>query len=198
MNAVEACNIFAEDIELKVDTVAGAEGSEVGVLESVRYDGYAEVSGGGIADGEANPVDCDGSFLDGEVALCFELARYAVCECEDMAAVDFGDAVADGGAVDMSLYDVSVEAAVDFHGALEIDAVAGPEVAEIASAERLVDGSDGVSGVGMKLYDGKAHAVVSYRLVDGELIGKAAFYTEMAVGALIGDCYYCSCFFYYS
>lgn len=112
---LEGGDVFAEDVEFEVDVGAEGDAAEVGVLHGIGDDGYAEGAGGGVAHGEADAVDCDGAFFDGEVSAAAHFGGDVVGEAEVAGAVDVFDLVADGGAVHVALDDVAVQAAVHYH-----------------------------------------------------------------------------------
>lgn len=169
----EAGDVFADDVELKVDHGADFDVAEVGVGQGIGDDGHGEAVRPGVADGERNAIDRDGAFFDGEVASLHELAGHFVGKGELYGAVELAALDAAGGAVNMALHYVSVEAFVHHHGALKVDAVAGAQEAEVGAAESFFDGGDGVGRLlGQERGDGEAHSVVGHGLVDFEVVGE--------------------------
>ena len=98
----------------------------------------------------------------------------------------------------MTLHDMSVESAVDFHGSLEIDEVADLEVAEIGAVEGLADCGHGIGVVVMERYDGEAYAVVGHTLVDMQLRGEITCQTDMKIFPFAGKPCDAGCALYYS
>ena len=78
---------------------------------------------------------------------------------------------------------MAVQTAVHHHAALHVHAVAGLEQPEVAAAESLLNGCDGV-GVAGNGHDGKADAVMGHRLVDFQLVGKRASEREVQIAAI--------------
>ena len=54
-----AGNVFADDVEFEVDGCSYLNGMEIGVVVGVWDNANLEGVGCGIADGEADAVDCD-------------------------------------------------------------------------------------------------------------------------------------------
>ena len=98
-------------------------------------------------------------------------------------AVEVAAFEADGGGVDMSLDDMSIEAAVHDEASFEVDEVAGFPVAEIGLFECLFDGGDAVEVV-FYFFDGEANAVMGYALVDPEFGGDGGLDPECFIGAV--------------
>ena len=106
------------------------------------------------------------------VHLCAHVVVDVVLKLEVSRAVDILDVGTHGGAVDMSLHDMAVEAAAEFHRALQIHQVARLQVAQVRAVESLLYGGDLVGAVGVEGHHGQAHTVVSHRLVYAQLVGK--------------------------
>ena len=123
LQLLQAGDVFAEDIELKVDDGAYVDVAKVGMLEGVGDDGHLEGIAGGIADSEADTIDGDAAFVDGEVALLGHLAIFWVFEGEIGGAVGIVHCDTSGSFVNMALHNMTVEASVHKHGALYIDFV---------------------------------------------------------------------------
>ena len=98
----------------------------------------------------------------------------------------------------MPLHYMAVEAAVHQHGALEVHEVAGRELPDIGAVESFLYRRHGVAIVGLNVYHGKAYAVVRYRLVDMQLVGKRAPNREVHIAASAFNRRHHGCFFYYS
>lgn len=170
----QPCQIFADDIKLYIHTLANCDGMEVCVLESVRDNGHAERIELAVAYGKAHTVDRDRAFLDRHISFCGKLGANIVLKRKVTAAISFLYICADGGGVDMALYDVPVKASVHQHRALKVYFVSGLEISEIRAFEGLAYRSDSVSIVSAKSDHSEAYAIVSHRLVDVELVGETA------------------------
>lgn len=132
----EACallGVFGEDVDFKIEWIAGLEGVEIGGGVGVGDDGDGDlcfpcrgvVDGG---DGEGDAFDGDGAFFD-DVAG----ERCGRGEVEEPVGV-FGCALSDGGesvevadAVDVALHDVSAEWGAGRGGEFQVDLRAGLE-----------------------------------------------------------------------
>jgi ABC-type sulfate transport system permease component len=98
----------------------------------------------------------------------------------------------------MSLNDVSVQASVHHHAALKIHQVARLQQAEVAAVESLLYGSHGICTVAREVDNREAYAVVGYRLVDFQFVGKRAFERYVDVPAVLLYCGNLGRRFYYS
>ena len=152
--------VFTYKIEFQVDQAAGGDGLDIGMFEGIGDDGDVEFGSFDIEDGEADAIEADGAFFDDEVAEFF-----GEFEAKFPAAVLVGAFEAGGGGVDMSLDDVTVEAAVHDHTSFEVDEVAGLPGAQIGLFECLLDGCDAVEVV-FYFFHGEADAVVGEALID--------------------------------
>ena len=121
----------------------------------------------GVADREADAVDGHGALLHGAEAA----AAGFVAEGEVPTAVGVLAGGADGGLVDVSLNDMSVEQGIGFHRAFEIDQIADAEQPEVAAVEGLLHGRNGV-GIPGDVHHRQTNAVMCYALINFELGGK--------------------------
>ena len=133
--AEQLLGVLGDHVDLEVDPGAGLLDAERGLRERRRDERDGEVgllAVGDGADGEADAVDRDRALLD-DVAR--EVGRQRDAHQLPVLA---GGALQDGaGAVDVALHDVSAEAAVGDHRALQVDPVAGAQVGEAGAGERL-------------------------------------------------------------
>ena len=144
LKLLQSGDVFAEDVEFKVDDGAYTDVAEVGVLEGVGDDGDLEGVAGGVADGEADAVDGDGAFVDGEITLPGHLAVFGVFEGEVGGAVGIVHRDTLGRFIDMTLNDMTVESSIHQHGAFYIDFIADLQQTEVRAVEGLLHGGDGV------------------------------------------------------
>ena len=143
----QSADVFPDDVELQIDHRAFDDGVEVRQVVGVGDDGHLEAVRAGVADGEADAVDADRSFLDGHVALASHLRVSGVAEGVIPAAVGLAHVGADGRLVDVALDDVAVQATVHQHTALHVHTVAHVEQSEVGALQCLAHGSDGVGVV---------------------------------------------------
>ena len=141
-------------------------------------DGDIEFRSFDIKNGQAGAVEADGAFFYDEVAEFFWEFEGIFPAAVEVAAFD-----TDGSGIDVSLDDVSVEAAVHDEASFEVDEVSGLPVAEIGLFKCLFDRGNAVEVI-LYFFDGEASAVMGYALVNGQLLGDGGFYPECFVGAL--------------
>lgn len=152
------CDVFSEYIELQIDDCAFLDLVEICVLVGVWNDGDLERFWLRIYNREANAVDANRAFFDGDIVS----RSGRVFKSEIPTAVRWFKAEASGGLVDVPLNNVAVQAGVHLHTALEVDFIADGELAEIGLQESFFDGSNGVSFLRIiNLNDGQANAIVS-------------------------------------
>ncbi len=85
----------------------------------------------------------------------------------DRLPVLLADSVRDlADAVDVALDEVASEAVAEAQGALEVDAVAGGQFAEVGAPQRLGAGLE-AAGFAVVLDDGQAGAVDTHALAEG-------------------------------
>ena len=164
------------------------------MLECVGDDGHLEGVGSGIADGEGDPVDGDGTLVDGEVALEGHLPVFGILEGEVGGAVGIVHGDAACCLVDVSLHDVAVEPAVHEHGSLHVDLVAHLQQAEVGAVEGFLHGSDDVVRA-LDGNDGEAHTIVGDTLVNLQFVDKGACERKIDIPAVFPDGYDGSKFF---
>lgn len=80
--ALESCDIFAQNIEFDIHHGSYFDVAEVGVLSGVRDDGYGEGVVGWLAYGERNAVHGYAALIYGEVALARHLLVQFIFEGE--------------------------------------------------------------------------------------------------------------------
>ena len=191
---LEAGDVFAKDVELKVDNGADADVLEIGMFHSVRNDGYLESALRRIANGERHAVNGDRTLVDGEVAATRHLWRIVVLEGEIGGAVGIVQLDATSGLVYVALDDMAVETSVHQHGTLNVHLVANLQQSEVGTLQSLLHGGDGVSGLN-NVYDGEADAIVSDALVYFQFVDKGAGKGEVDVFPVTLDSYNGSEFF---
>ena len=155
------------------------------MLVGVGNDGHLEAVVLRVAHGEAHPVDGDRTLLNGHVAFGGHLGVEVVDEGVVAAAVDQVDSLAAGRLVYVALHDVSVEAAVHEHAALEIHLVAHLQRPQVGAVESLLYGGHGVA-VAVDVDHGEAHPVVGDALVYFQFVGKRTFEREMQIAVIAG------------
>lgn len=177
---LEARNVFADDVELKVDLRADFDVVEVGVVVGVGDDAHLEGVVGRVADGETDSIDGDAAFVYTEVSALGHRFVGGVAERETIAAFFalFGDA--GGGLVDVPLDDVPIKTSVHHHRALHIDCAAYGEPAEVGTLKSFVHRCHNIL-FAFAAHNGEADAIVSYALVDLEFVAKGAFEGEVYV-----------------
>ena len=190
----DAADVFADDVELEVDDAADFDLVEVGVFVGVGDDGHLEAVILRVAYGEAHAVDRYRALLDGHVAFGGHLGVEVVDEGVVAAAIDQVDSFATGCLVYVALHDVSVEAAVHEHAALEVHLVAYLERAQIGAVESLLYGGDGVA-VAVDVDHGEAYAVVCDALVYLQFVRERTLEREVQIAVIVFECYDGSGFF---
>ena len=146
---------------------------EIGVLESVGDNSHSEGIALGIAYRERHAIDCHAALVNSEISLVSHLGVNTIFKGEILAAVGVLDGCALGCAVNVSLNDMPVEAAVHHHRALHVHLVARLQHTEITAIERLFHRGHCIYSV-FNLHHSQAHAVVSHALVNLQLVGKRA------------------------
>ena len=167
----DATDVLADDVKFEVHHTALDNLVEIGMLMGIGYDGHLETAGLRIAHGEAHAVDRNGTFLDRRVTLAHHFGRGVIYKGIIPTAVDLFDTGATGGAIDMSLHDVSVETTVHEHTAFEVHLVADLQPTQITPVEGLLYGGHRV-GIAFDAYHGQAHTVMCHALVYFQLLGK--------------------------
>jgi len=147
------------------------------MFEGIGDDGNVEAGLFHVKDGKADTVETDGTLFDDEVGEFF-----GEFEAVFPAAIEVSSLGADGGGIDMPLYDVAVEAAVHDHASFEVDQVAGLPGFQVGLVERLFDGGDPV-GAFAQLFYSKADPVVGDALINFQFSGDGGFDPEGAIGA---------------
>ena len=149
----------------------------ISVFEGVWYDGDVKPGLFYIKDGEADAVEADGAFFYDEGSEFF-----GEFEAEFPAAVEVFPLGADGGGVNVSLNDVTVQASIHLEASFQIDQMSGLPGVEVGLLEGLFDGGDPV-GIVSDLFHGEADAVVGDTLVNFQFAGEGGSYPEGPVGA---------------
>ena len=72
--SLQACDVFAQDVELDVDNGSHFYVAEVGVVVSIGNDSHSEGVVGRLTDSERHTIDSDRTLVDSEVALASHLA----------------------------------------------------------------------------------------------------------------------------
>ena len=170
-------NIFSNHIEFQVDQAAGLDGLHIGMSERIGYDGHVKAGSFYIEDGEADAVEADGAFFDDEAGEFFR-----EFETEFPAAVQVFSFGADRGGVDVSLYDVTVEAAVHDQASFQIDQVVPLPAFQVGLLEGFLDGRDPVGAV-LYLFHGETDPVVRDALIYFQLSGYGGFDPEGTISA---------------
>ena len=179
----DAADVFADDVEFEVDGAAHLNLVEVGVLVGVGMMATWKLLSCEFAHGEAHPVDGDRTLLDGHVALwrpSWGRGRRRRCSSGCRRPGRFARS---GRLVYVALHDVSVEAAVHEHAALEIHLVAYLQRPQVGAVESLLYGGHGVA-VAVDVDHGEAHAVVGDALVYFQFVGKRTFKREMQIAVI--------------
>ena len=185
----EPGDVFPDHIEFQVDSGSGDNGLDIGMLESIGDDGDVKAVFFDVKDGKAGAVEGDGAFFDHEVAKF-----PGVFEAKVPAAVVFFDVGAGGRRVDVTLDDMSVQAAVEGHAAFEVDECAFLPGIEVAFSQRFIDGGYPV-GVFPYFLHGKADAVVGNALIDLEFGGEGGLDPECFIGSFgFGGLDFSKCF----
>lgn len=131
--ALQSCDIFAENIEFDIHHGSYFDVAEVGVLSGVRDDGYGEGVVGWLAYGERNAVHGYAALIYGEVAFARHLLVQFIFEGEVGRTVCILHVDALGGFIHVSLHDMAVQSAVHNHRALHVHLVAHLQQTEVAS-----------------------------------------------------------------
>ena len=159
---------------------------EVGVLPCEGDDAYLEGVACGTAYGEAHAVDRYASFIHAEVTLAYCFLAALVFEGELMASLLVVDGDAGGCLIYMTLHDVAVQPAVEYHAALHVDQITHLELSQIGAVECLAHGCYGILAV-LYLHHSEAHAVVCHALVYLQFLYKRAREGEVHVVLLCSD-----------
>ena len=127
-------------------------------------------------DREADPIDADRALVNDEGSeLRGEGDGEMVILPDPLVTEDFG---AD---IDMALHEVAAEPIPDTEGALEIDGIAGFQVAEIGEPQGLVEEVETHRPV-PHLRDGEARSVVGDAFAKGGLVGEGGLHPEFCAG----------------
>ena len=152
-------NIFSHHVEFKVHGSILCNIADVGVVVRVGNDGHGKFGFGNAEGRKADAVYADGAFFNNEVGKLRGKGKTVF-----PAPLAAGNRYAGGRGVHMSLHDVAVEAAIELHAPLEVDAVARLPGAEVGFAERFQDGGNAVHAA-PHLFNREAGAVVRQTLV---------------------------------
>ena len=169
--AVQSCDIFPKDVELKVDDRPDGDIRKVRVRSCIGNDGYLETIGSRFTDGERDPVDSDGTLINSEVSALHHFTVVRVFESEIGASVCIFHVDAFCSLVHVSLYDVAVQPAVHEHRPFDVHAVSYLKQPEVGPFEGFFHGSHRI-GVVLDAYDGEADTVMGNTLVDFQFIGE--------------------------
>ncbi len=181
LRSCQSGHVFSDHIELEVYDAARVYGLDIRVVEGIGDDGDIEPGLLHIEDGEADAIEANGAFFDDELGEF--LGEF---ETEFPAAVEVFAVEAGGGRIDMSLDDVSIEAAVHDQASFEVDEIAWLPLAEVGLFEGFFDGGDAVEVVLLFFYR-EADAVMGNALVDFEFVGNGGCDPECLVGAFAFD-----------
>ena len=165
----QALHVLGERIGLEVHAVADLERAEVGCLQG--FGNQADLKPRGALTGGRNGGDGQGHAGDGDGALLRQQGCQFGGQVETQGAPRLvrGDGCEGTDRIHVALHDVPVEAAAGGQATLQIDAVAGVQVAEVGAAQGLAHGV-GAELAGLQLVEvdsGEAYTV------DGE--GAAVF-----------------------
>ncbi len=127
-------NCFCEDVGFEVHGPAEWAAGEGGAVEGGGDEGHFKMIVFYGGDGEADAVEGDGALRDDKFG---EFGRGAEGQACFVGAVAPGEEF--GDAVDVALDDMAIEAGCGQERALEMDFVAGAEVAEVGEGEGLGD-----------------------------------------------------------
>ena len=105
--SLQACDVFAQDVELDVDNGFHFHVAEVGVVVSIGNDSHGEGVVGRLTDSERHTIDSDRTLVDSEVALASHLAVESVFESIVGGTISITFVNTGGSLVYVSLYDVS-------------------------------------------------------------------------------------------
>ena len=143
--------MLSENVCLKVDGVAGLEGTKVGVGEGGGNEGHFKVIVTYGGDGEGGAVHGDAAFF----YHIFSELRWQV-ETERVPMLADFPVNERGGGIDVALDDMAAEAAGDGEGALQIHRVA--DMTENTTVEGFFHDVSGEPG-GAMVDDGEADAI---------------------------------------
>ena len=165
----QTLHVLSERIGLKVHAVADLEGTEVGCLQGFGNQTDLEPCGGFT--GLRNGGDGQGHARNSDGALLSEQGCQFGGQVETQGAPRLvrGDGCEGTDRIHVALHDVTVEAATGGQAALQVDGVAGVQVAEVGAAQSLTH-RVGAELAGLQLVEvdsGEAYTV------DGE--GSAVF-----------------------
>ena len=170
---LQAGNVFANDVKLQVDNGADLDIAEVCMFESVGDDSHLESVLRGVAYRQTDAIDRDGTLVDGKVTMTRHLLVLFVFEGEIGAAIGILHSDAAGSLVDVSLNDMSVETSIHQHRPLDVHLIADLQQSEVRTIQSFLHSSDGIGTV-FYTYYGEAYTVMSYALVNAQLVDKRA------------------------
>jgi hypothetical protein len=171
-------DIFSYHVEFQVDPGTGDHRLDIGVVESIGDDSDIEFCFFDIKNGQAGAIEADGAFFNHQAAEFF-----GEFKSEFPTAVEVMALETNGSGVDVSLDDVSVEAAIHDHASFQVDEVASLPVAEICFFKCLFDGCDAVEVI-LYFFNGKTGAIVGNALVYLERGDERGFNPKCLVGAV--------------
>lgn len=168
---------LAENVKFEVNACSGLDGVEVSMLEGVGNDVYLKRVVGRVAHGKAHTIDGDRTLIDREVAVACHFSVKRIFKRVGVAAFGIVDACADGGFVNMALYDVTVQTGIDGEGTLHVDFTAHGEVAQIGAFEGFFHRRRGIC-VARYGGNGEAHAVVCQTFGGFEFVSEGTLHGE--------------------
>jgi hypothetical protein len=170
-------DIFPDDIEFEIDEAAGLYGLNIGMFEGIGYDGHVEAGFFYVENGEADAVEADGAFFNDKGSEFF-----GEFEPEFPAAFKVFSFRADGGGIDVSLYDVAIEAAVHYKASFQVHQVSPLPAFQVGLLKGFFDGCDPMGAI-LYLFYGETDAIMGNALIYFQFFRDGGFDPEGAIGA---------------
>ena len=168
-------NVFANHIKLQIDLISGLELVEVGVFVGIRDNGHTATVFGYIKNSQAGSVDTQRSFFDNEILVFGRKLKVK----QPTAALVF-NANTFSNLVNMTLYQMPIEAIAEFHGAFQIDFSAYRPHAQCRFLKGLMHSGYRIDIV-LDIHHGQTHPIVRQTLIDFELFCQGASNMEMEI-----------------